>query len=410
MKLDYKKTFILGLGFFAISLVWPLYNYFVPLFLREFIDSQFWINAVMTMDNILAISLIPYFGSLSDNTNTKLGRRMPYLLIGIPISAVLFTILPGYNSFFTLIVLLFILNLSMAIYRAPTVALMPDITPAPLRSKANGIINFMGGLASVIVLGLGGFMYEVNKFLPFTVTSILMLFSLCMLLKFIKEPKEGSVTTEDKISIISAMKDIIKSNDRTALYILMAIFCWFVGYQGVEATFSNYSVYFLNIKKSMGSLILSSFAGFFLIFAIPSGFIASKIGKRRTILLGITGLIVVFTLLAFVRKSTTIFSIPFNIIMMILLGIGGVFWAFININSYPMVVETTTKEKIGTYTGLYYFFSSLAAILGPLVFGFFIDVIGYEIMFIISAIFFAFAFIFIYHLKTDEVKKKEYIK
>lgn len=396
MKLNYKKTFILGLGFFVISLVWSIYNYYVPLFLRDFIDSQFWINAIMTFDNILAVTLIPVIGAMSDNTRTRFGRRMPFLIIGIPISAVLFSLLPFYKGLLSLVVILFFLNLSMSIYRAPTIALMPDITPAPLRSKANGVINFMGGLASVLVLFVGAFVYEYNKYLLFISTSALMFLSLFLLCKFIKEPDKGVVSKEEKINIIQALSYIIKDKDKTALYILCAIFFWFVAYQGVEATFSNYSVYFLGTTEKTGSIILSSFAGVFLAFAIPSGFIASKIGKKRTILMGIIGLITVFLILSTIRPTTTLFSVPFNIIMMVLMGVGGFFWSLININSYPMVVECTTEDKIGTYTGLYYFFSSLAAILGPLMFGFFIDIIGFEIMFIISSISFALAFIFIF--------------
>jgi len=399
MRLNYRKTFLLGLGFFAISLVWPLYNFYVPLFLRKYIDSQFWINVVMTLDNILAVSLIPFFGSLSDNTNTKFGHRMPYLLIGIPISALLFSILPTYSGFWNLMLILLVLNLSMSIYRAPTVALMPDITHPSLRSKANGIINFMGGLASVFVLLGGAFLYEWNKYSPFITTSILMIISLTLLYIFIKEPQKTVTSKEERISIIKSMTNIIKDKDKTALFLLMAIFFWFVGYQGIEATFSNYSVQFLGIKESTGSIILSSFAGFFLLFAIPSGFIAARLGKRKTILTGIVGLVIIFTLLSFVRTTTVIFALPFNIVMMILLSIGGIFWALININSYPMVVETTTEDKIGTYTGLYYFFSSLAAILGPLLFGFFVDFIGFETMFITSALSFVLAFIFIFQIK-----------
>jgi len=399
MRLNYRKTFLLGLGFFAISLVWPLYNFYVPLFLRKYIDSQFWINVVMTLDNILAVSLIPFFGSLSDNTNTKFGHRMPYLLIGIPISALLFSILPTYSGFWNLMLILLVLNLSMSIYRAPTVALMPDITHPSLRSKANGIINFMGGLASVFVLLGGAFLYEWNKYSPFITTSILMIISLTLLYIFIKEPQKTVTSKEERISITKSMTNIIKDKDKTALFLLMAIFFWFVGYQGIEATFSNYSVQFLGIKESTGSIILSSFAGFFLLFAIPSGFIAARLGKRKTILTGIVGLVIIFTLLSFVRTTTVIFSLPFNIVMMILLSLGGIFWALININSYPMVVETTTEDKIGTYTGLYYFFSSLAAILGPLLFGFFVDFIGFETMFITSALSFVLAFIFIFQIK-----------
>jgi len=396
MKLNYRKTFILGLGFFVISLVWSIYNYYVPLFLRDFINSQFWINAIMTFDNILAVTLIPIIGAMSDNTRTRFGRRMPFLIIGIPISAVLFSALPFYISLLSLVVILFFLNLSMSIYRAPTIALMPDITPPPLRSKANGVINFMGGLASVLVLFVGAFIYEYNKYLLFIATSVLMLLSLFLLCKFIKEPDKGVVSKEEKINIIQALSYIIKDKDKTALYILCAIFFWFVAYQGVEATFSNYSVYFLGTTEKTGSIILSSFAGMFLAFAIPSGFIASKIGKKRTILMGITGLVIVFLILSTIRSTTTLFSLPFNIIMMFLMGIGGFFWSLININSYPMVVECTTEDKIGTYTGLYYFFSSLAAILGPLMFGFFIDIVGFELMFILSSISFVLAFIFIF--------------
>ena len=404
--MDYKKTFILGFGFFAISLVWPLYNFFIPLFLKEYIDSQFLINAIMTLDNILAIFMIPYFASRSDRTNTRFGRRMPYLLIGIPISAIIFAILPAYTSLLSLLIIIFLLNVSMAVYRAPTVALMPDITPVAYRSKANGIINFMGGLAAVLVLALGGIMYEkINRFAPFVATAVLMILALVILYKYIKEPKKGVESAEEKISMVKSMKEIIENEDKTTFYILMAVFFWFVGYQGVEATFSNYSVYFLGIKESMGALILSSFAGMFLVFAIPSGYIAAKVGKKKTIQIGIIGLMVTFGLLGFVRTSTTIFSIPFNVIMMTLLGAGGFFWAFININSYPMVVEAATEEKIGTYTGLYYFSSSLAAILGPLVFGFFVDLIGYESMFFTSTVSFLIAFVCVWKIKTEtEIK------
>lgn len=409
MKLDYKKTFLLGLGFFSISLVWPLYNFYIPLFLKEYIKSQFWINGIMTLDNILAVTLIPFFGSLSDRTNSRFGRRMPFLLIGIPLSAILFAILPTYSSFFTLIAILFILNLSMAIYRAPTVALMPDITPPPLRSRANGIINFMGGLASVLVLFVGAFLYDLNPSLPFVSSSGLMVISVLLLYLFIKEPKQVHGEKEEKTSITNALGEIIRSNDRTTLYLLLAIFFWFIGYQGMEATFSNYSVHFLGIRESAGSIILGSFAATFLLFAIPSGLVASKFGKKRTILVGVLGLVIVFMMLSTIRTTTRVFNLPFNIVMMALFAIGGFFWACININSYPMVVEMATEDKIGTYTGLYYFASSLAAITGPLIFGIFVDLIGYESMFITGSAAFALAFLFISKIKIKQQAEAETI-
>ncbi|MBE0451587.1 MAG: MFS transporter [Clostridia bacterium] len=397
MKLDIKKTFILGLGFFAVSLVWPLYNIYVPIFLRDFLDSQFQINAIMTLDNVLAVSLIPFIASLSDRTQTRFGRRMPYLMIGIPLSAIAFVMLPNYSGFFSFMLIITVLNFSMAIYRAPTVALMPDITPAPLRSKANGIINFMGGLASVFVLIGGSFLYKMNKNLPFGLTAVLMLFALAMLIRFIKEPKVGVEAKEDRVNLRASIREIVVDSDKSTAFILLAIFFWFVGYQGVEATFSNYCVQFLGLEVTDASLILGFFALSFLTFAIPAGFIGTKFGKRKTILVGLIGDTLVFLSLFTIG---TIF--PYNkIIMMLLMLIGGFFWALININSYPMVVERTTESKIGTYTGLYYFASSLAAISGPLFIGAFVDIIGFKSMFIITAVSYFIAFLFI--SKTSKI-------
>lgn len=397
MKLDVKKTFLLGFGFFAVSLVWPLYNVYVPIFLRDFFDSQFVINAVMTLDNLLAVTMIPFIASLSDRTNTRFGRRMPFLMIGIPLAAVSFVLLPNYTGFLTFIALITVLNFSMAIFRAPTVALMPDLTPPPLRSKANGIINFMGGLASVFVLIGGSVLYKANKNYPFIITAGLMLFALFVLMKFIKEPKIGEKSSEERISIRKSVQEILQDTDKTTLYILLAIFFWFVGYQGIEATFSNYCKYFIGIHEADASLILGFFALSFLAFAIPAGFIGSKLGKRKTILIGITGDTIIFMILATIG---TLF--PFNkMIMMILMFIGGFFWALININSYPMVVERTSEERIGTYTGLYYFASSLAAITGPLILGGIIDLTSFAATFIFTAFSFVLAFSCIFVTKKQ---------
>ncbi len=399
MKLDVKKTFILGLGFFAVSLVWPLYNVYVPIFLRDFLNSQFQINAIMTLDNVLAVSLIPVIAAMSDRTKTKYGRRMPYLMVGIPIAALMFLLLPNYWSFLSFMVIITILNFSMTIFRAPTVALMPDITPAPLRSKANGIINFMGGLASVFVLLGGALLHKLNHNLPFIMTSVLMILALLMLMKFIKEPEVGEKSEEEKVGIIHAVKTIISDDNPSARNILLGIFFWFVGYQGVEATFSNYCVQFLKLDVSDASIILGFFALSFLIFAIPAGFIGSKLGKRNTILVGITGDCLVFLALALIGTVLP-FSKP---LMMGLMLVGGFFWALININSYPLVVEMTTEAQIGTYTGLYYFSSSLAAITGPLLIGGVVDLLGFGVTFIFTALAYACAFLFVRQVRVAKV-------
>lgn len=398
MKLDVKKTFLLGLGFFAVSLVWPLYNVYVPIFLRDFLDSQFQINAIMTLDNVLAVLLIPFVAALSDRTRTKYGRRMPYLMVGIPIAALMFILLPNYWSFLSLMIIITILNFSMTIFRAPTVALMPDITPPPLRSKANGIINFMGGLASVFVLLGGAVLYKLNKDLPFILTSVLMLLALLMLRKFIKEPDTGESSKEESEGILVAIKTVLSDNDAGTRNILFAIFFWFVGYQGIEATFSNYCVQFLGLEVSDASFILGFFALSFLVFAIPAGFVGSKLGKRRTILMGLLGNSLVFIALATIGTLIP-FSQP---TMMLLMAVGGFFWAMININSYPLVVEMTDENRIGTYTGLYYFSSSLAAITGPLLVGAVVDLTGFWVTFPLTAGAYGLAFAFIRHSKVTK--------
>lgn len=391
MKLDVKKTFVLGLGFFAVSLVWPLYNIYVPIFLRDYLNSQFQINGIMTLDNILAVSLIPLIAAMSDRTKTKYGRRMPYLMVGIPLAAVMFILLPNYWSFLSFMVIITILNFSMAIFRAPTVALMPDITPAPLRSKANGIINFMGGLASVFVLLGGAFLYRLNGNLPFIMTAVLMVLALLILMKFIKEPEVGEKAEEEKVGLRKAIKAILSDENPSTRNILFAIFFWFVGYQGVEATFSNYCVQFLKLDVSDASLILGFFALSFLVFAIPAGFVGSKLGKRNTILIGVAGDFLIFLMLAMVGTVLP-FSKP---LMMGLMLVGGLFWALININSYPLVVEMTTEDQIGTYTGLYYFSASLAAITGPLLIGAVVDLMGFGVTFVFTALAFVLAFVFV---------------
>lgn len=395
-KLNYKNTFLLGFGFFCISIVWPLYNAFVPVFISKYISSAMLIGFVMTFDNIAAITLQPFFGALSDRTHTKRGRRMPYLMVGIPLSALFFTLIPFEFSFITLIAAAMGFNIMMSIYRAPTVALMPDLTPSEQRSKANGIINLMGGIGAVMALFIGPMLYEMNRIYPFAAAAVVMLIALLILLKTIREPEKITVDKEEHTGILKAFYEVITDKDKSAILLLIAIFLWFVAYQGVEALFTLYGLKYLGIKESTAAFLLSFFSLTFLLFAIPSGFIATKVGRRKTIMTGITGLLLVFILITFFRNTTYI---------AVLLGIGGIFWSLININSYPMVVEMTSENKIGAYTGLYYFFSSLAAITGPPLLGFIIDYVGYGSLFIISVSFLLLAFITMMFVKKGESKK-----
>lgn len=397
MKLDYKKTFIISLGFFTISLVWGIYNLKAPLYLKALGLSDMAIGSVMTIDNFFAIIFLPIFGALSDRTKTRYGRRMPYLLVGIPLSAIVFVLIPfaQYSLLFFMIVII-CMNFFMSIYRSPTVALMPDITPRPLRSKANGIINFMGGVGSVVTLIATGFLLRINEIYPFAVVSIIMILVVILMYVLVREPKE--IVADKEVVESDNTAGTVKGRTLSLVFLLLAIFFWFTGYNAVETFFSIYGQEVLKISVSQTSFLLAVFPGLFLLFAIPSGIIATKVGRKKPILTGIVLLLCVFISLIFVKSI-----LP----MYVLLGIGGISWALININSYPMVVEMTANKGIGQYTGYYYFFSMLAAIISPILFGFLKDVLGDSILFIYASIAMLIAFFFMMLVKHGEAKVEQ---
>lgn len=378
-ELSYSKSIFIGLGFFIITASWSLYNSYVPIFLKKFIEAESMIGIIMTFDNIAAITLQPYFGALSDNKQSKFGHRLPFIIIGVPIAAIFFAVIPLANSFLLLLIVLVIMNLAMSIFRSPTIALMPDLTPPPLRSKANGLINFMGGIGAVLTYLLGSYLYDIDPFLPFALMSVLLILVLFLFLWKLKEPQ--TAVKEDRINIIKVIKKIFTMENRNILYILLAIFFWFYGYSAIEAFFTLYGKEFLLIKESIAARTLLFFSLSFVIFAIPSGYLATKIGRKRTIRYGIIGLLLTFVSLVFLRNVLYI---------RLALLIGGFFWAFININSYPLVVDAA-DGKIGTYTGVYYFFATLPAILSPMIVGKIIEVFGYGSLFINAVVAFGVA-------------------
>lgn len=394
LRLDYQKIFLLGFGFFIISMAWSIFNSYVPIFLKGFISSTAMVGLVMTFDNIAGLTFQPYFSAWSDRTRSRFGRRLPFLMSGVPPAALFFLLLPVSTTLVTLITSIVLVDLSMSIFRGPTVALMPDLTPSPLRSKANGIINFMGGLGALIAFFFGSRLYRMNHLYPFALVSILMVLVLILLYRVIKEPEVGE--KEERVGLWRALRELINSRDKSGLFILGAILFWFIGWSGAEALFTTYAKFGLGIEESRGSFLLGFFSISFLIFAIPSGFIGTAIGRKRTIQIGVAGLTLVLAILSTVTRAASISG---------LFLIGGLFWALININSYPMVVELASKAKIGAYTGLYYFSSSLAAVLAPPTFGYFMDRFGYGKLFVASALSLAVAFVFISLTRKGDVAR-----
>ncbi|MEW6233583.1 MAG: MFS transporter, partial [Chloroflexota bacterium] len=362
MKLDYGRIFLLGFGFFGISLVWSIYNSYVPVFLAKgFALPAAMVGFIMTLDNIAALFIQPVIGVVSDATRTPIGRRMPYLLIGAPIAAIAFALVPLGRSLPLFMGTIIVMLLAMSVFRTPTIALMPDITPSPLRSKANGVINLMGGLGALLAFFVGAKLYDMGRPAPFWVSSVVLVLAILVVFWKIKEPKEYTEKAADApANLRKDLRVVWAEGGSSALSLLLAIFFWFLGYTAIEAFFTLYGVEVLKIKESSAAFMLGFLALTFLVFAIPSGFIATRFGRRPTIIIG----------LAIMLASTLVpFFMPSTAVVQIILVTAGFGWALININSLPMVVDISTESLLGTFTGLYYLFSTLAAIAGPTVAG-----------------------------------------
>ncbi len=387
------RTFLLGFGFLGVSVIWALYNAYVPIFLKDsFHLRSTLIGLVMTIDNILAIVLLPYLGALSDRTSTRLGRRRPYILVGSVLALVFFLFIPWITALQRLglmMLVIILMNFSMAVFRSPVIALMPDITPSRFRSQANGIINFMGGLGALLVFFGGKPLYDRRVSLPFLVGGLVMFASCLLVVLFIREPVEAEPAGARRLSFADSFRSLagnlkdVFAGEGSLLAILLAILCWFVGYNAIETFFTSYAKYYLGLKESTGALILGFFSVTFMAASIGSGFLGSRIGRNRTIRIGL--LVTCATLVAalFVRRF-----LP----LALLFAGGGLGWSLVNVNSLPMVVDMTTLEKVGGYTGLYYFFSQAASIIAPPATGALIDAFGYGSLMIFSSVLFVAAF------------------
>lgn len=403
-RLNYGKTFLLGFGFFGVSVVWGVYNAFVPIFLSEKFDiAPAFIGFFMTLDNIAALFIQPPVGAWSDRLKTPLGRRIPFIIIGAPITALAFGLIPLASIIPIFVACTSTTLLSAALWRTPVVALMPDITPSAFRSQANGIINFMGGIGSIIALQAGGLLYKMSPNFPFWLGSALVLVSALIVYLFIEEPKEYE-QAEKQPGMLASLREVLNDEDKSGLRLLFAIFFWFVGYSALETFFTLYARNRLGLEVGDSATLLSVLPLFFVLFAIPSGFLARRIGRRTTITIGLMMLIFMLILLYLTPASALLTGIaPLPVVGIpleeggarmltlagVLLIVGGIGWSFVNINSLPMVVDLTGAARIGTFTGLYYLFSTLSAIAGPNLNGWAVQLANnnYNVIMIIAPVF-----------------------
>jgi MFS family permease len=421
-KFDIKHTFLIGLAFFTTGISWSLYNTRVSQQLDDyfagFVLAGLIVGILMALDNLIGVIIQPIMGTVSDNTRSKYGRRMPYIIIGVICSAIFFALIPtGFlptGSLPMLLIWMFFFGLSMGFYRSQAVSLMPDFVKPQHRSKANAIINIMGGIGAIVAYTMGYLSGVLGLQMIFIIASIIMVVSLVVLVLTVKEKdaysykllletesKEGKVKEKkEKVGLIKSFKDILNEEDKSTLFILLAIFAWFIGYQGLEAFFSIYAATgpngILNQTDAFAAFMFNFVAIPFILAALPLALLASRIGRKKCIQIGLI-IMILSMLIGFLFQTLTV-----TMIILVLFGIG---WAFVNVNSIVIVWELAPSiKKIGTYTGLYYFFSVLAAVIGPGIVGGLRDLFGPGSLLLVGLMFFVIAFIFIYFVKRGEVE------
>ncbi len=436
MKLNTKRTILIGFAFMSICAFWQFYDNEIPKILKyTFNLGETFTGVVMALDNVLALFLLPLFGSVSDRTNTRIGKRMPFIIIGTVLATFLLTILivvarPSGSLAFFVAVLLFLL-IAMGIYRSPAVSLMPDLTPAPCRSSANAIINLMGTLGGIYILVMIKLLLKEaddpakTNYIPLMISLILfMLIAVAVVALTIREKKikdeiskEGGFCSlgdtfddEEDAECIkntenyeegSVTKMMPKEVKRSLVFLLVLVFLWFTAYKAVTTAFSRFvgEVWDLHDNAYATCLLVATIAA--TLAYVPIALVSSKVGRRKTILIGIA----IMGASYIITGMYPHFSASINIFLA-LVGIG---WAAINVNSYPMVVEMSKAGDIGKFTGTYYTFSMAAQVFTPIFSGFLLEHVSYKTLFPYAFIFSALSFCTMLMVKHGDVKppKKE---
>ena len=400
MKLNNKRTVLIGLAFFSICAFWQMYDNIIPLILKyRYGISDGASGYIMALDNVLAVFMLPLFGALSD----KKGKRMPFIVLGTAAAAILTMCLHFAKSFWMFFIVLGLLLIAMGTYRSPAVALMPDVTPKPLRSKANAIINLMGALGGVFTLAMTALLVKGSaadnpSYLNLLISvAVMMAASVAVMRDTTDEQKlkAEAAAINDALDAETAAKydepigaghKLPKDMFRSLMLILFSVAFWYMGYNAVTTAFTRYAteMWGQNVSSASTCLMIATVGA--VVSYIPIGALSSKIGRKRTILIGVAVLAGCFLLAALVA---TAFS-PALYLVFILVGFA---WAAINVNSYPMVVEIATGSDIGKYTGYYYTFSMAAQILTPIISGQLLQHVGYHTLFPYAAIMVAISFV-----------------
>lgn len=425
-RMAVRKIVTIGTALFAAQFTWVIYNTYVPIFLQtgapafdalrnsadqaRLVDG-FGLSAVqtgfiMSLDNIAAFLIQPLTGVLSDRGRGRYGRRLPYLILGMPAAALGMALIPlllpeagtGRAAvFYPFLACLLLMVAAMACFRAPVFALMADLTPSAERSQANGILNLMAGLGGVLAFGVGSLLYAIYRPFPFWMTALLLVSGCALIAWQVREPV--GVREEPAGNVLSIGRGLqqwlrLLSADqrRSVALLVVTVFCAMMGFYPIDAFFSSYGVSVLKVSEANSGLVLSAAYIAFILAAIPSGVIAGKIGRKRVVMAG---------LVLFAAALLTAFFTPRVPALVVLMALGGVGWAMIDINIFAMVLDAAGKAEggdagtnLGTATGIYFVAASLAATLGPVLNGWLIDLSerNYSTIFLIGPAFFGLAF------------------
>ena len=407
MKLNYKRTLLVGFAFLSICAFWQLYDNVIPLILKNtFHMKDSLVGVVMAMDNVLALFLLPFFGKLSDKCHTKLGRRTPFILGGTAAAVILMNILPyadNHEKMLLFVIPLGLLLIAMGTYRSPAVALMPDVTPKPLRSKANAIINLMGALGGVFTLGVTGLLVHAgatgrNDYtMLFLAVSLLMAISVIVLVLTVRENKlaaevaametdeEKAAEAEEQKKSGKAFGELAPDVRRSLWLILFSVAFWFMGYNAVTSAFTRYMQVQWGYDIKAASLCLMVATVGAVLSYLPVGILSSKFGRKKLIQAGVILLAVCF--------ATAGLFTAFHPAVYVVFALVGVAWAMINVNSYPMVVEISKSGDVGKYTGYYYTFSMAAQIITPILSGLLLEHVGYQTLMPYATVMVAISFV-----------------
>ena len=408
MKLNTRRTTLVGFAFLSICAFWQMYDNLIPKILTEtFGIGESISGVIMASDNVLALFLLPLFGGLSDKCTSRLGRRRPFILFGTLSAVVLMLALPLLTDSYhaapapwkttCFVLTLGLLLIAMGTYRSPAVALMPDVTPKPLRSKANAIINLMGAVGGIIYLIITTFLYKTAadvyvSYLPlFAIVGSIMLAALAVVMFCVNEPRlvaeqkaYEEAHPEDSLTEVTESGETLPGDVRRSLsFLLSSIALWFIGYNGVTTWFSVYAAESWNMTLGQANTCLTIATAGAIVSYIPVGNVASRVGRRKTIRFGTLLLSGSFA----AAFAYTMFSNAFSPILYGLFVLVGIAWASINVNSLPMVVEMCKGSEVGKFTGLYYTFSMSAQIATPIAAGWLLENVGYKTLFPYAAMF-----------------------